>query len=263
MNADFTARGQSYLSRNLFREVQTQIKAADGDLARAFLAAMSTLDQAFRRIHPFNGPVLEGVRIAAAYLDAASSTVHLASNGGGALCLCGSRQSDGSCSVTASIGTTGPATHNPTECSSQSLHLDSSVDTIMVASPGFWCAPACLLSLHVSSFLYMYSWYSKLVSCSIIISTVIDRLLSKESDHDEQLLSLVPCALQARSLTQRCGRAPPALQEEHSSCQWRQRSSAPYQLCYAQCHTAAQICSRSTHAQPEGGLPPAQPDGGQ
>ena len=138
MTASPTARGHSYLNRNLTREVQTQAQKAGGDMAQAFLAAVSALDTAFRRIHPFNGPVLEGVRIAAAYLDASTNTVHLASNGGGAICAVGRRQPDGSCSVAASVGEFGAASSEPADCTIQKLQLDRSVDTVLVASPGLW-----------------------------------------------------------------------------------------------------------------------------
>ena len=138
MNADFSARGASYLSRKLFREVHTQIQASEGNLAHAFRTAVTVLDSAFRRIHPFNGPVLEGVRIAAAYVDAQTGTVHLASNGGGSRCIVGSSQPDGSVSVTANVGSDSKASSDPAACTVHQVHLDHSTDTIIVGSPGLW-----------------------------------------------------------------------------------------------------------------------------
>lgn len=138
MNADFTARGASYLSRNLLREVRSQIQAYSGNLAQAFLSAISVLDKNFRRIHPFNGPVLEGVRIAAAYIDVPTNAVHLASNGGGARAILASTQANNSLSVVASIGSDEQASSDPAACRIQQLRLDAAADIIIVGSPGLW-----------------------------------------------------------------------------------------------------------------------------
>lgn len=40
------------------------------------------MDLKFRALHIYNAHVLDGTHIAAAYLDLATSTLHLASNGG-------------------------------------------------------------------------------------------------------------------------------------------------------------------------------------
>ena len=44
-------------------------------------AAIQSLNKDFVNLHPFNQNLLEGVSIAVAYVDFASSKLHLASNG--------------------------------------------------------------------------------------------------------------------------------------------------------------------------------------
>lgn len=138
LNADFTARGASYLSRNLAREIRSQVQAAKGDLSLAFLTAISVMDRAFRRIHPFNGPVLEGVRIAAAYIDTTTNTLHLASNGGGARAVAGSSLPDGRVTIKGSIGADLPASADPSACTVQRLKLGPNINTVVIGSPGLW-----------------------------------------------------------------------------------------------------------------------------
>ena len=65
-----------YLQRNLHREVREHV-AGTGDVAAALPAALAALDRAYRNLHPFNGPVLAGVRVAAAYVDLRARTLHL------------------------------------------------------------------------------------------------------------------------------------------------------------------------------------------
>lgn len=64
-----SAQGGRYLQRMLAREVLAQLRGRDGDAPAALAGALAALDQAFRNLHPFNGPVLEGVRIAVAFVD--------------------------------------------------------------------------------------------------------------------------------------------------------------------------------------------------
>ena len=114
------------------------MQAAKGNLALAFLSAISALDKAFKRIHPFNGPVLDGVSIAAAYVDVATNTLHLASNGGGSRVVVGSTQPDGGVAVLASVGSEDRANSDPAACRVHQLPLSPAVDTIIVGSPGLW-----------------------------------------------------------------------------------------------------------------------------
>ena len=65
-----------YLQRNLHREVREHV-AGMGDAAAALPAAFAALDRAYRNLHPFNGPVLAGVRVAAAYVDLRAHALHL------------------------------------------------------------------------------------------------------------------------------------------------------------------------------------------
>ncbi len=65
-----------YLQRNLHREVLEQV-AGLGRVDAALPAALAALNRAYRNLHPFNGPVLEGVLVAAAYLDLRSRALHL------------------------------------------------------------------------------------------------------------------------------------------------------------------------------------------
>ena len=64
-----SAQGGRYLQRMLAREVLAQLRGRDGDAPAALAGALAALDQAFRSLHPFNGPILEGVRIAVALVD--------------------------------------------------------------------------------------------------------------------------------------------------------------------------------------------------
>lgn len=64
-----SAQGGRYLQRTLPKELQNQIKQHEGDVKGALPAALSALNKAYRDLHPFNGPVLENVKIAIAYAD--------------------------------------------------------------------------------------------------------------------------------------------------------------------------------------------------
>ena len=65
-----TAQGGRYLQRHLQRELHHQIKHQGGNIQAALPAALRALNEAFRDMHPFNGPVLEGVKLTLAYMDA-------------------------------------------------------------------------------------------------------------------------------------------------------------------------------------------------
>ena len=64
-----TAQGGRYLQRHLQRELQHQIKQQGGIVQAAIPAALRALNEAFREMHPFNGPVCEGVKLTLAYID--------------------------------------------------------------------------------------------------------------------------------------------------------------------------------------------------
>ena len=69
MSCNLSAQGGRYLQRMLARELAAQLKYRDGDVQAVLPGALAALDTAFRNLHPFNGPVLDGVRIALAYMD--------------------------------------------------------------------------------------------------------------------------------------------------------------------------------------------------
>ena len=48
---------------------------------RGVQAAIQSLNKDFTNLHPFNQNLLDGVSIAVAYVDFASSKLHVASNG--------------------------------------------------------------------------------------------------------------------------------------------------------------------------------------
>ena len=68
-----TAQGGRYVQRHLHRELQHQLKQKGGNAQAALPATLSALDEAFRDMHPFNGHVLEGVKLTVAYTDAKSN----------------------------------------------------------------------------------------------------------------------------------------------------------------------------------------------
>lgn len=65
-----TAQGGAYLQRHLQRELAQQIKQHGGTVQAAIPATLRALNESFRDMHPFNGPVCEGVRLTLAYIDA-------------------------------------------------------------------------------------------------------------------------------------------------------------------------------------------------
>lgn len=69
MSCSPSAQGGRYLQRMLAKELAAQLKYQDGDVQAALPGALAALNTAFRNLHPFNGPVLDGVRIALAYMD--------------------------------------------------------------------------------------------------------------------------------------------------------------------------------------------------
>ena len=76
-----TARGGHYLRQHLHTEVLAQIRQQDGSVPAALRASLEVLNKGFRNLHPFNPDVLEGVRLAAAYVDFATNRLHIISNG--------------------------------------------------------------------------------------------------------------------------------------------------------------------------------------
>jgi hypothetical protein len=69
MSCKPSAQGGRYLQRMMQKELAAQLKHRDGDVHAALPGMLAALNSAFRNLHPFNGPVLDGVRIALAYVD--------------------------------------------------------------------------------------------------------------------------------------------------------------------------------------------------
>lgn len=69
MTCQPSSQGGRYLQRMLVRELQVQIRKQGGDVRAAIPASLQALDFAYKDLHPFNGPVLEGVSLALAYTD--------------------------------------------------------------------------------------------------------------------------------------------------------------------------------------------------
>jgi hypothetical protein len=69
MSCQPSAQGGRYLQRTLEKELQGQIRQQGGDVSAAIPATLRALDSAYRALHPFNGPVLEGVCLALVYAD--------------------------------------------------------------------------------------------------------------------------------------------------------------------------------------------------
>ena len=76
-----SARGGHYLRQHLHTEVLAQIRQQNGSVPAALRASLDVLNKGFRNLHPFNPDVLEGVRLAAAYVDFAANRLHIISNG--------------------------------------------------------------------------------------------------------------------------------------------------------------------------------------
>ena len=64
-----SAQGGRYLQRTLAKELAVQIRQHEGDVRAALPAALCALNQAYRNLHSFNGPVLENVQAAIVYAD--------------------------------------------------------------------------------------------------------------------------------------------------------------------------------------------------
>jgi hypothetical protein len=69
MTCQPSAQGGRFLQRMLVKELQALIRQQGGDVKAAIPATLQALDHAYRDLHPFNGPVLEGVSLALAYTD--------------------------------------------------------------------------------------------------------------------------------------------------------------------------------------------------
>ena len=109
--------------------------AALGDIPKAFRAAMFALDRAWRDMHPFNHNVLDGVSLAAAYVDLTTDTLYVASTGGCRV-LVGSRSAAGNLQITTDVGenegSRGLAGGIAT------VQLTEDVDSIILGSAGLW-----------------------------------------------------------------------------------------------------------------------------
>ena len=123
-----------------------QIKAVR-DIHKAIRAAIFSLDRTWRDMHPFNKNVLDGVSLAAAYVDLSSNTLYLASTGGCRV-IVGSRNNQGEVQVSADVGkSAAPSGSSPRGLSSgiATVQLTDTVDTIILGSQGLWYASIHLL----------------------------------------------------------------------------------------------------------------------
>lgn len=138
-----TAHGGEYLKRRLHLELFHQVKAHHGAVVPAFKAALASLDRQFRALHIYNSYILEGVQLAAAWLDLNTNTLYVASNGSCRAVVSArsgqqtevlvelGREGDGAGASLASVGdklASGMAT----------VQLTEDVDCIMLGSTGLW-----------------------------------------------------------------------------------------------------------------------------
>lgn len=153
ISARRSARGASYLHRNLHPELEQQL-AQQPSVPLAFQATLQALDTAFRRIHASNGPVLEHLNIVAVYVDAATNAAYIASNGG-TRCVAGVRQPDGCAAVSADVGSAVPDSSSSSDASAFSAEhvevvpLEPALKVLVLGSKGLWCAPAPARPAHI------------------------------------------------------------------------------------------------------------------
>lgn len=136
-----TARGGHYLRQHLHMELLDQMRKHKNDLASALQAAIQGLNKDFTNLHPFNHNLLEGVEMAVAYVDFATSKLHVASNGS-CRCVVGRNSKSGEgIDVVAEVGVSiseesKEGVSHPTEVAT--IQLSQRVDTIIIGSSGFW-----------------------------------------------------------------------------------------------------------------------------
>ena len=75
------ARGAFYLRQHLYMELLDQLNKLKGDLHSALRIALDTLNKDFQNLHPANHHILEGVELAAAFLEFKTGKLYIASNG--------------------------------------------------------------------------------------------------------------------------------------------------------------------------------------
>ena len=109
--------------------------AALGDIPKAFRAAMFALDRAWRDMHPFNHNVLDGVSLAAAYVDLTTDTLYVASTGGCRV-LVGSRAAAGNLQITTDVGENEGS--RGLSGGIATVQLTEDVDSIILGSAGLW-----------------------------------------------------------------------------------------------------------------------------
>ncbi|CAL8471895.1 g11437 [Coccomyxa elongata] len=153
-----SAQGGRYLQRTLAKELAVQIRQHEGDVRAALPAALSALNQAYRNLHSFNGPVLENVQAAIVYADLRNQVLHTASNGGCRVVV-GRSLADGGVYTVADIGressqganSQGEETSSIRSKSSEqqqdealrgmhfaTVKLRPGIDTVLLGSQGLW-----------------------------------------------------------------------------------------------------------------------------
>ena len=163
LTCNFAAQGGRYLQRNFHKILQQHIKARGGDVPAAFRSALDATNAAFRGLHPFNTGVLEGVRLAAAYIDHGQKLVHLAANEG-CQAVMGHCKDDGKVQVVARVGgqllKDGDRLGNNQRHGAEDLEgidgnfgihmttvpLQQGTDTVALGSAGLWCVS---IQLHL------------------------------------------------------------------------------------------------------------------
>lgn len=136
-----TARGGHYLRQHLHMELLDQMRRHKHDWAIALQAAIQGLNKDFTNLHPFNQNLLDGVEMVVAYVDFATSKLHIASNG---CCRCvvgHSTEGGEGVEVVADVGRSVPeeiveGVSHPTELAT--IQLSQRVDTILLGSSGYW-----------------------------------------------------------------------------------------------------------------------------
>lgn len=120
----------AYLRTNLHQHLRAQLELQGGS-ATSFHAALTALDAAWQRMHPFHQTVLEGIHgLSLAYVDACRQLVYLAGYGS-CRAVAGSKQPGGTAIV--SQGKPGAV------FSVETVPL-AEVGLIILGSTGLWCA---------------------------------------------------------------------------------------------------------------------------
>lgn len=125
----------TYLRTGLAKAIQAQLELLDG-APGALLAALASLDAAWKRMHPFHHSVLENVTgLSLSYVDASRKLVYLLGYGS-ACAVAGSTAEPVADSLHASVAGSS-LTNAPLHLGAVSLE---DVDTIALGSTGMWYA---------------------------------------------------------------------------------------------------------------------------